>query len=78
MFIKAYNSSKLTMQQRVVKCTPDVPFLAPITESPQLACQGEEKNVYSPLITNTNPSNLEAITERLCHIALIKYCLETH
>lgn len=65
MFIKAGNSFKLTMQQCLVKCTPDVPFLAPITESPQLACQGEEKNVCSPLITNTNPSKQEAITERL-------------
>lgn len=43
MFIKACNSFKLTVQQCIVKCTPDVPFLAPITGSPQLACQGEEK-----------------------------------
>lgn len=44
MFIKACNSFKLTMQQCIVKCTPDVSFLAPITESPQLACQsGGEK-----------------------------------
>lgn len=64
MFIKACNSFKLTMQQCIVKCTPDVSFLAPITESPQLACQREGKNVCSPLTTNTNPSKQEAITER--------------
>lgn len=65
MFIKACNSFKLTMQQCIVKCTPDVSFLAPITESPQLACQREGKNVCSPLIMNTNASKQEAITERL-------------
>lgn len=43
MFTEAWNSFKLTMQQCIVKRIPDVPFLAPITESPQLACQGEGK-----------------------------------
>lgn len=53
------------MQQCIVKRTPDVPVLAPSTESPQCACQGEGGNACSPLITNTNPSKHEAITESL-------------
>lgn len=43
VFIKACNSFKLTMQQCIIKCTPDVPAAAPITESPPLACQGDGK-----------------------------------
>lgn len=56
MFIKAWSSFKLTMQQCIVKCTPDVPVLAPIAESPQCACQGEGGSMRAPLITNANPS----------------------
>lgn len=65
MYIKARNSFKLTIQECIIKCTPDVPVLAPITESTQCACQGEGESVRSPLITNTNPSKHGAITESL-------------
>lgn len=67
-FIKTRSSFELTMQQCIVKCTPDVPVLAPTAESLQCACQGDVgESVCAPLITNASPSKHEAVTESLTH-----------